>query len=203
VRRVMATHGEGLRADAARNYERIVVAAGQAFEDVGPDATLEEIARKAEVGVATLYRRFRNREQLVGAVFGHLLATEIEPSTTVHSDDPWEDLVSALEATIDVLARRRVILALAREMHAFDVESIRRYVRSMERLLWRAIEGKLVRPELEVRDLSAVIVMALATVHSNDPDGLDRRRYLALLLDGLRPSPTTLPPPLTRRIPGT
>lgn len=199
----MATHGEGLRADAARNYERIVVAAGQAFEDVGPQATLEEIARRADVGVATLYRRFRNRDQLVRAVFGHLLTTEIEPSTTVHTDDPWKDLVSALEATIDVLARRRVILALARETHAFDVESIRRYVRSMERLLRRAIESKLVRPELEVRDLAAVIVMALAMVHSNDPGGLDRGRYLALLLDGLRPSPTTLPPPLTHRIPGT
>lgn len=199
----MATHGEGLRADAARNYERIVVAAGQAFEDVGPEATLEEIARRADVGVATLYRRFRNRDQLVRAVFGHLLTTEIEPNTTVHTDDPWEDLVSALEATIDVLARRRVILALARETHAFDVESVRRYVRSMERLLRRAIEGKLVRPELEVRDLAATIVMALATVHSDDPGGLDRRRYLALLLDGLRPSPTTLPPPLSHRIPGT
>jgi AcrR family transcriptional regulator len=199
----MATHGERLRADAARNYERIVVAAGQAFEDVGPQATLEEIAGRADVGVATLYRRFRNRDQLVRAVFSHLLTAEIEPSTTVHTDDPWKDLVSALEATIDVLARRRVILALARETHAFDVESIRRYVRSMERLLRRAIESKLVRPELEVRDLSAVIVMALATVHSNDPGGLDRRRYLALLLDGLRPSPTTLPPPSAHRIPGT
>jgi AcrR family transcriptional regulator len=199
----MATHGQGLRADAARNYERIVVAAGQAFEDVGPDATLEEIARRADVGVATLYRRFQNRDQLVRAVFGHLLTTEIEPSTTVHTEDPWEDLVSALEATIDVLARRRVILALARETRAFDVEGIRRYVRSMERLLGRAIEDKLVRPELEVRDLAAMIVMALATVHANDPGGLDRRRYLALLLDGVRPSPTTLPPPLTHRIPGT
>ncbi|MBO0872006.1 MAG: TetR/AcrR family transcriptional regulator [Pseudonocardia sp.] len=199
----MTTHGEGLRADAARNYERIVVAAGQAFEDVGSQATLEEIARRADVGVATLYRRFRNRDQLVRAVFGHLLTTEIGPSTTVHTDDPWQDLVSALRATIDILARRRVILALARETQAFDVESIRRYVRSMERLLRRAIEANLVRPELEVRDLAAVIVMALATVHSHDPGGLDRNRYLALLLDGLRPSPTALPPPLTHRIPGT
>jgi len=51
------------------------------------------------------------------------------------------------------------------------------------------------RPELEARDLMMVIVMALATVHPGDCEGADRRRYRALLVDGLRPSPTTLPPP--------
>jgi hypothetical protein len=65
----------------------------------------------------------------------------------------------------------------------------------MDRVLHRALAAGLVRPELVARDLAAVVVMALATVHDRDPVGADRRRYLALLLDGLRPAPTTLPPP--------
>jgi AcrR family transcriptional regulator len=194
---VTETRHPRLRADAARNYEHIVVAADQAFEDAGPSVTLEEVARRAGVGVATVYRRFRNRDQLVRAVFEHILATEIEPTTTVETDDPWQDLVDSLHATVDALAGRQVILALARETHSVDVESIHRYVRSMSRLVRRAIDAGVVRPELEGRDLTAVVVMALATVRPEDPDGADRRRYLALLLDGLRPARTVLPPPST------
>ena len=58
----------GLRLDAARNQERIVAAAAAAFAELGGDVTLDEVARRAGVGVATVYRRFRNRDQLVRAV---------------------------------------------------------------------------------------------------------------------------------------
>jgi AcrR family transcriptional regulator len=194
------TRGQGLRVDAARNYERIVVAAGQAFEEIGPAVTLEEVARRADVGVATVYRRFRNRDQLVRAVFDRILIVEIEPATAVETDDPWRDLADALEATVDVFAGRQVLLALARETEALDVETFHRYVRSVGRPLHRAMAAGVVRPELEARDLAAVVVMALATVHPVDPNGADRRRYLALLLDGLRPAPTTLPPPSTPNV---
>ncbi len=190
-----ATGGRGLRVDAARNYERIIAAADQAFEDVGRAVTLEEVARRAGVGVATVYRRFRNRDQLLRAVFDHLVSTEIVPRLTRETDDPWHDLVGALEATVAALAGRQVILALARETDAFHVEGVHRYLESMERLLGRARDAGAVRPELERRDLSAVVVMALATVRPDDPAGLDRRRYLALLVDGLRPAPRVLPPP--------
>ncbi|MCI2423638.1 TetR/AcrR family transcriptional regulator [Saccharopolyspora sp. K220] len=189
------TGAEDLRVDAARNYERVVVAADQAFEDVGPAVTLEEVARRAGVSVATVYRRFRNRDLLVRAVFKHVLVTEIEPAAAVETEDPWRDLVASVAATVEALARRQVVLALARESDAIDVETFHRYVQSMRRLLRRAADAGLVRPELEARDLAAVVVMALATVHPDDPGGVDRTRYLALLFDGLRPAPTRLPPP--------
>lgn len=182
-----------LRVDAARNYERIVVAAGAAFEEDGPAVTLEEVARRAGVGVATVYRRFRNRDQLVRAVFEHVVTTQIEPVTAQETEDPWQDLVAALETAVEVLAGRQVVLALARDTAAVRVESVHRFVRSMDRIRRRAVAAGHVRPELEARDLAAVIVMALATVHAGDPGGSDRRRYLALLVDGLRPSTTTLP----------
>ena len=174
--------------------ERIVAAAVVAFEEVGPRMTLE-IAARAEVSTMTLYRRFRNRGNLTQAVFDHVLVNELEPVTAVHTDDPWRDLVGALEAVTEVLARRRAVIALAHEFEAFANESAHRFLLAIEPLLRRAIDAGVVRPELQPRDLNAITYMNLATVHSGDPDGADRRRYLALLIDGLRPSPTTLPPP--------
>ncbi|MER5388439.1 helix-turn-helix domain-containing protein [Saccharopolyspora sp. NPDC002686] len=199
----MASQERALRADAARNYERIVGAAIVAFEEVGPEVTLEEIAGRAAVSVATVYRRFRTREQVVRAVLDHVLTTEIEPMAAAHTDDPWRDLVGLLETAIEALAGHRVLLAVARESPKFDLESMHRCVHSMQLLLRRAIEAGVVRPELEVRDLAAVIVMTLATVHPGDPHGADRKRYLALLLDGLRASSETLPPPSSHDLPGS
>lgn len=195
-----AARGQGLRGDAVRNYERIVVAAGRAFEEHGPAATLEDVAKRAGVGVATVYRRFRNRDQLVRAVFEHILTTVIEPITMVESDDPWCDLTEALEATVELVVRNQVALALAREIDAIDVNGLQRYVKAADRLVGRAIDAGVVRPDLMGRDLAAVIVMALATAHPDDPEGADRKRYLALLIDGLRPAPADLPPPSTSPI---
>ncbi|MGV9661835.1 TetR/AcrR family transcriptional regulator [Nocardia niigatensis] len=61
--------GKPMRADARRNYERIVTTAQQAFAELGPEAPLEEIARRAGIGIGTLYRHFPNREVLIEAVY--------------------------------------------------------------------------------------------------------------------------------------
>ncbi|GAA3226300.1 TetR/AcrR family transcriptional regulator [Pseudonocardia petroleophila] len=192
------TAGRAMRVDAARNHERIVAAAGVAFEEVGPGVALDEVARRAGVGAATLYRRFRNRDQLVRAVVEHVLTTEISPATEVVTDDPWRDLVGMLEASVESFAAHRTVLRLAREVGAIDVDLVDGYLRSMERPLRRAADAGLVRPELLARDLAAVVVMALATVRDHDADPADVRRYLALLVDGLRPAPGVLPPPSDR-----
>ena len=193
------TAGRVLRADAARNHERIVVAAAAAFEELGGGVALEEVARRAGVGVATLYRRFRNRDQLVRAVLEHVVATEIRPATAVETDEPWRDLVVTLEALVGSMATHRTVLALAHEAGAIDVDMVESYLSRLDRLLRRALDAGVVRPELRARDLSAVVVMALATVHDKDSGGADRRRYLALLMDGLRPAPGVLPPPSDAR----
>jgi len=73
------TGERGLRLDAVRNQERIVAAAAAAFAELGAEATLDEVARRAGVGVATVYRRFGNRDQLLRAVVEHVLAVEVEP----------------------------------------------------------------------------------------------------------------------------
>ena len=190
-----AAQGRTLRVDAARNHERIAAAASEAFEELGPDASLEEIARRAGVGVATLYRRFGNRDTLVAAAFEHIMTSEIEPAISVETGDQWHDLVAALEASVEVLAGRRVLIGLAREAGAVKVEVVDRYLSSMDRLLRRVKDAGLVRPELEARDLAAIVIMSVSMIHPRDPEGADRRRYLALLVDGIRPSATRLPEP--------
>lgn len=188
-----AAHGRTLRVDAARNHERIAIAASEAFEELGPDASLEEVARRAGVGVATLYRRFGNRDTLVAAALEHVMTSEIEPAISIDTGDPWRDLVGSLEASLEVLASRRVLIGLAREAGAVKVDLVDRYLSSMDRLLRPAIDAGLVRPELTARDLAAVVVMALSMIHPHEGHEADRRRYLALLIDGLRPAPTRLP----------
>jgi AcrR family transcriptional regulator len=185
----------GLRLDAVRNQERIVSAAAAAFAQLGPAVTLDEVARRAGVGVATVYRRFHSRDQLVRAVVEHVLTAEIEPVAAAVTDDPWRDLAATLEASVAAVAAHREVVALARSVGAIDVDTVDRYLGHLERLLARARAAGLVRPELEPRDVAAAVVMVLATVHgdSGSEGGCDWRRYLALLLDGMRPAPVPLP----------
>lgn len=190
-----------MRADAARNHRRIVDAAAAAFESDGADVALDEIARRAGVGVATLYRRFRTRDQLIRAVLEDVFTAEVEPTAAAGDGDPWADLTGSLTRAVEAIVGRRTLLRLARESGAYDVGSVQRYGRALTRLLDRAREAGVVREELTTRDLSAVLVMAMAVSASSDDDGpgpaADRRRYLALLLDGLRPGRPPLPEPST------
>lgn len=184
-----------LRADAARNHRRIVSAAGAAFESDGPDVALEEIARRAGLGVATLYRRFRTRDQLVRAVVEEVFTSEIEPTAASGDADPWTDLTGSLTRAVEAIAGRRTLLQLARETGAFDVGPVQRYGRTLTRLLDRARDAGVVRAELTTRDLSAVLVMALAVTGTGNEErpAADRYRCLALLFDGLRPGRPPLP----------
>jgi len=184
--------GRGLRLDAARNQERIVDAASAAFAELGAGVTLEEVARRAGVGVATVYRRFRNRDQLVRAVVAQVLTVEIEPVAAVATDDPWRDLAATLEASVAAVAAHRRVVALAHQAGGIDVDVVDRYLLRLDRLLTRARATGLVRPELEPRDVAMAVVMVLATVRDGDR-AADWRRYLALLLDGMRPAPAPLP----------
>ena len=170
------------------------MAAAGAFAELGADVTLEEVARRAGVGVATVYRRFRNRDQLVRAVVAHVLTAEIEPVAEIETDDPWRDLAATLEASVAAVAAHSEVVALAHAAGAIDVDVVDRYLHRLDRVLTRARAAGLVRPELEPRDLAVAVMMVLATVRRRSGrDGCGDgaaggwRRYLALLLDGMRP----------------
>jgi AcrR family transcriptional regulator len=188
----MATSGDrGLRADASRNYSRILDAAAQAFEQKGRTVSLDEIAARAGVGVATLYRRFRTREELIAAVAEHVFAADVATAIIEGGPDPWKDLVATLSAAVDSFAAHPVLVGLARESAVFDLSAKSEYLASIERVLTRARDAGVIRPELTVDDVTAIVVMALTMVRRVGRE--NARRYLALLADGMRPHGRRLP----------
>src|SRR5215831_15659928 len=94
-----------LRRDAERNRQRILKAAAEVFNERGLDVSLDEIARHAGVGVGTVYRRFRTKEDLVEALFMSRLATVAAiAEQALEADDPWAGLVSFMERMTETMA---------------------------------------------------------------------------------------------------
>lgn len=197
------------RADARRNSERIIRAAIAVFRDRGPAPSLELVAERAEVGIATVYRLFGGREGLVRAAFDTYFVEEVEPLATAARDaaapgralaarggtDPGRVLTEAMTAAVESLAAHHDLLVAAHDAGALSIETAERFLGPLGEVLRAAQDAGQVRGDLVVRDLAALVVMALATVRRDDPGGADVRRYLALLLDGIRATGPTLPPP--------
>src|ERR1700709_2876078 len=107
-----------LRADAQRNHEQIVAAADAAFRDQGADASLEEIARRAGVGIGTLYRRFATREDLLAAILDKGTAAIVARGHELLSArSPKEGLTQWLEALAQHVTRYRGLTGLMAEAY--------------------------------------------------------------------------------------
>lgn len=184
-----------LRADARRNAERIVRVAIDGLERSGQPLRLDELAERAGTGTATLYRLFGSRDGLVEAAFATFFAEQVEPLTTPRGGTPVADLVAVLHDTVAELAANRALLRAAQDAGVVRIDVVGQWLGALGELLDDAQRAGSIRGDVTVRDLAALVTMTLCTVHAGDPDGLDRRRYLTLLLDGLRPGAPTLPPP--------
>ena len=196
---VVSDHGPDrpLRADAARNHRAIVAAARAALEQDGTDVSLEEVARRAGVGASTLYRRFAGREELLAAVFEDYFAESIEPLLAAASADrdPWHALVTVLEGMVDAVLRHRPLVSAALRRGAVTPDIAERALGPLAALVARGQEAGVLRGDVVAKDLPTVVLMTVATAGpldgAHDPRAWPR--YLALLLDGLRPTTERLP----------
>ncbi|MGW1619796.1 TetR/AcrR family transcriptional regulator [Streptomyces sp. NPDC002172] len=190
-----------LRADAERNRLRILAAAREIFAERGLDVTIDDIARHAGVGVGTAYRRFTNREQLVEAVFeegaGHLIALAEQALT---HEDPWDGFVQFFLATAEDFAKDRGLReAFLEGLHGkIRVAAARdRLIPAVSALIARAQQAGQLRGDLEPTDFPLLqLMLGAVTEHSQTVAPAVWRRYLVLLLDGLRHDrdhPTPLP----------
>ena len=186
-----------LRADAARNRQALIDAAQRLFATRGLSVTLDDIAAEAGVNVATAYRHFANKHELASA----FLRQKIEQALTITeqaaaAEDPWQGLT-------DFLTRMLELLVANRDLHdvfspGFADEWLERLDERIEPVIRGLIErGQLagkVRNDIEPGDLGVVLQM-LATVSDipTDDQPTLRKRYLELILAGLRPSATPLP----------
>ncbi len=189
------TPGRPLRADARRNHARILAAAEAAFARDGADASLEEIARQAGVGSATLHRHFASRRALLEAVFrSQVEALCAGAWDLADDDDPGRALVVWLRAVgARAAASRGLAASMLREdrdgapTQARDDTCHDMIIAAGSVLLRRARAADAVRPEVSIADLLTLVdAISLETEH--DPDGTAKAdRLLTLIIDGIRP----------------
>src|SRR3954467_9062642 len=99
------------RADARRNYEKVLVAAREAFAEGGESTALEEIARRAGVGIGTLYRNFPNRQALLEALYIDEVEEVCRSAAELDGGEPWESFNTWLERFIAYIATKRALAA--------------------------------------------------------------------------------------------
>jgi len=182
-----------LRRDAERNRQRILAAAAQVFTERGLDATLDEVARAAGVGIGTVYRRFPDKEALITALFRE----RVDNLVTVAEDacaapDPWQAVVSYLEYAAAAMAGdtglRQLMMfgAYDRDQVCYARDRMRPVI---SKLVERAQASGDLRGDFEATDVKMIAFMLASLAEyaaAVTPDVW--RRYLAMLIDGLRPS---------------
>ena len=180
-----------LRADASRNRERILAAARELFAERGLEVTMDEIARHAGVGVGTVYRRFRHRDEIVVALFEQRMGDYAALAEEATADpDPWNGLTTFLERSLAMQAADRGLKELlVGHAHANPrvARTRERVLPMIERLVARAHKAGALRADVGALDLPMVSLMiGQVTDFSEDVAPGLWRRYLALLLDALR-----------------
>ncbi|WP_019930501.1 TetR/AcrR family transcriptional regulator [Nocardia sp. BMG111209] len=180
-----------LRADAARNQQRILTAARQLFAERGLEVTLDDVAEAAGVGVGTVYRRYANKQELIAEVFERHVDAMAEAAESAYADpDPWAGLVKLLEYACRHMADNRgfgaVMLELPDAMERF-VSMRDRVKPAIATVIDRARDAGVLRPDIASSDFFAIVGMVesvAAFSRSVNPDVW--RRYLDIVLDGIR-----------------
>lgn len=180
-----------MRADARRNYERLLVEARTVFSQHGTDAALEEIARRSGVGIGTLYRHFPNRQAIMNAVFQEAKTALLERSRELaHAEQPCGALIEWLRALISHASEYRglagALMSASRDDSLALSQCCVPLAEAGNTLLARARERGAVRSDVSIDDLMQLTnAIALAAEQApDDPELPDR--LLLLTLHGLR-----------------
>jgi AcrR family transcriptional regulator len=188
------------RADALRNRERIVTAAREMFVEFGPEVPFDDIARRAGVGNATVYRNFPDREALVREVVCSVMDRTAEAAEQALAETA--DAFAALERFVHAAADERIsalcpMVSTAFDKHHPDLEASRRRVeRLVEEVMDRAKAAGQLRTDVDHGDLMVIVAQLGRPPAGANCLSIDRfvHRHLQLFLDGLRaPARSTLP----------
>ncbi|MGW2492657.1 TetR/AcrR family transcriptional regulator [Streptomyces sp. NPDC001606] len=188
------------RADALRNRERIVTAAREMFVEHGPDVPFDEIARRAGVGNATVYRNFPDRDALVREVVCSVMDRTAEAAEAALAETG--DAFAALEHFVHTAADERISALCPMISSTFDqhhpdlVAASERVERLVAQIMERAVAAGRLRADVGVGDLLIVVAQLSRPPAGTDCGRGDRfvHRHLQLFLDGLRaPARSALP----------
>ncbi|MDJ0350339.1 TetR/AcrR family transcriptional regulator [Cryobacterium sp. PH29-G1] len=177
------------RRDARQNRDRLIVSARVLIAQNGVEASLEEIARQAEVGVATLYRNFPTRDDLVRALYElalaelHAVRSEIEAAPT-----PWESLVIYTERVAEWLVADPSLPPILRRMAYLDPSArlAAEFDGFIASLVARAKKDGTLRRDVDAVDLAVLVTMVGSLGGLGAPYAGQWRRQLSIVLDGLR-----------------
>lgn len=191
-----------MRKDAARNRELLIAAGRDVFAKRGLDASLDDIARQAGVGVGTAYRHFANKFELAEAIMGEAIGEVVAAAhTATEGPDPWAALVGFFETVLEIQTKdrglREVIMGMGNPHKKDGVHD--QLEPPILAMLERAKAAGAVRPEVAASDLGCIVAM-LCEISDFAADESPQlwRRYFEVLLAGLRPSGPSLPgTPLT------
>jgi AcrR family transcriptional regulator len=171
------------RSDALRNYESLLAAAREVFAAQGTDASLEEIARRAQVGIGTLYRNFPTRDELIEAVYVGEIEQLVAAGERVADEDPWTALTRWLDRFVEYVGTKHVLLeAMNRDSDVIAACRTAMY-EAGEPVLRRAQEAGAARRDVGIMDV-VKLVAGVAGVAADDE--AQRRRMVSLAVDGLR-----------------
>src|ERR1700759_3590502 len=191
-----------LRADAARNAERILRATRDAYDELGPEAPIEAIARRAGVGERTLYRRFPTKAELVRAALDQCIAEDLTPTIEAvrSAADPMAGLAELFDAAISLGARETNPLTAARPAGSLTSDVSTGPDDALRDLADRGQRFGVVRADLDSADLPRMIAMLHSVLWTMDAGSDGWRRYVALMLDAISAGDRRpLPPAVTLR----
>lgn len=172
------------RADAARNYDAVLEAAREVFTEYDLDAPIDEIARRAGVGIATLYRNFPTREILIENVYVHEVEAVCAAAGPAADLEPWEAMTTWLQRFLDYVATKRAVAAGINRDSPVYRACADALAEAGGPLLARAQAASVIRADVDIDDVMRYIMGSVAV---NFTSPAQRHRMLTVLFDGLRP----------------
>jgi AcrR family transcriptional regulator len=196
-----STQPAGLRSDARRNREAVLVAAREQLAKNGLDGPIEEIARAAGVGVGTVYRHFPSKDALVAALVADRFTRLAERAReALDEDDPWQAFCDFIRFSAELQMRDRALSQFLAHHPELGHEHARRsgLADASAQLMAKAQREGGMRPDAIVGDVPTLIcgLGAITAGASGTMPELNWERYVAIMLDGLRaPGHDPMPPP--------
>ncbi|WP_426227297.1 TetR/AcrR family transcriptional regulator [Pseudarthrobacter sp. DSP2-3-2b1] len=198
-----------LRADAARNVDKIIAAARQCFREHGPEVPLQTIATTAGVGPATLFRNFADKEELVLAALNRQLRETVDPVIVdaLADIDPATGLMRVIEAIMAAASDNANLLGAVAGRRELLTGITGSLIDSISVLLSRGQGQGTLRPDISMTDLFRLLAMLIGVVDTMEPGSDAWRRPVALIEDAIRserpsrPLPAHVPLPASQ-IPG-
>ena len=183
--------GRPLRADARRNRERILSAAKIAFAEAGVHAQMEDVARRAGVGVGTVYRHFPTKEALIGELLAQKFRLLLEGAReALHVDDPWEAFAGTLRRNAELMAADATVQDALMRVEAdwsYAEEARDELKATFAIVVERAKAAGVIRDDFTIEDVPMLMCGLCSTMAAGPPgEAFDWRRHLELMLDGIR-----------------